>query len=79
MAEKGKASLPELPVRSAHSWSHITREPDDWAQDHRRRDLREFIIPLSVLHLDPADRKVIRIAGKFTHVYFYIVTVYCKC
>lgn len=53
-----------LTPKASHSWSHISISSEEQFEATRRRELREYIIPLSVLHLDAADRKVIRIAGR---------------
>jgi len=36
---------------------------DPTLRNPRHRDLKELIIPISILQLDQADRKVIQIAG----------------
>ena len=52
------------------TWSHLSEahDADLLSQAVRRRDLKEYLIPLSVLHLDHADRKVMRIAGTSINV-----------
>lgn len=66
MAEAGGGDYAkrQLVAKPSHSWSHIASEHEERALANRRRELREYAIPISVLNLDPADRKVIRIAGK---------------
>ena len=51
-------------AKPSHSWSHISSGYGEEGEAARRRELKEYMIPISVLQLDPADRKVLRIAGK---------------
>lgn len=39
----------------------------EWAKDK----------PLSILQLDPADRAVLRIAGKFNVICYYFLLIFC--
>lgn len=66
MAEGGSGDAkPYTIAKSSHSWSYI---PNEYDESSKRRELREYIIPISVLHLDSADRKVIKIAGTKLHI-----------
>lgn len=59
-------------VTSSHSWHSTIYEEEEEvkvrARAPRRRDLREYTIPIGVLQLDFADRKVVRIAGRTIQV-----------
>lgn len=62
----GRTGVVKRSKAQKNTWSHISEayDPDLLSQAVRRKDLKEYLIPLSVLHLDQADRKVIRIAGE---------------
>ncbi|XP_067936925.1 alpha-actinin-4-like [Watersipora subatra] len=48
--------------KTSHFWSRVSVVYDEKIETIRRRDLRDYTIPISVLNLDAADRKVIQIA-----------------
>lgn len=51
-------------VKSSQSWHSSIQYEEEIVRAPNRRDLREYTIPIGVLQLDVADRKVIRIAGE---------------